>query len=118
MFGTLGPIRTASNVFLLAFRSILSPNVAYHVGPPLFLRAKENLHFISKPKNARSKRALDARQPKEIEDPRTTLFVKGTHTGDILNGVMKELVTISIVIPFFRLIKCADLSQAASHYLV
>ncbi|KAF5327206.1 hypothetical protein D9619_004569 [Psilocybe cf. subviscida] len=47
-----------------------------------------------KPKNARSKRALDARQPKEIEDPRTAIFVKGTHTGEVLNNVMRELMAL------------------------
>ena len=47
---------------------------------------------ISKPKNARSKRALEARQPKEVEDPRTVIFVRGTHTGEVVNGVMKDLV--------------------------
>ncbi|KAF8903117.1 Brix domain-containing protein [Gymnopilus junonius] len=47
-----------------------------------------------KPKNARSKRALDARQPTEIEDPRTAIFVKGTHTGEVLNNVMKELMAL------------------------
>jgi ribosome production factor 2 len=35
---------------------------------------------------------MDAREPKEIEDPRTAIFVKGTHTGEVVNGVMKELV--------------------------
>ncbi|KAF9485671.1 Brix-domain-containing protein [Pholiota conissans] len=47
-----------------------------------------------KPKNARSKRVLDARQPKEIEDPRTAIFVKGTHAGEVLNNVMKELMAL------------------------
>jgi hypothetical protein len=51
--------------------------------------------LLRKPKNARSKRALDAREPKEIEDPRTAIFVKGTHTGEVVNGVMKELVEFS-----------------------
>ena len=46
-----------------------------------------------KPRNARSKRALDAREAKEIEDVRTAIFVKGTHTGEVINGVMKELVS-------------------------
>ena len=45
-----------------------------------------------KPKNARSKRVLDARMPKEIEDARTAIFVKGSHTGETLNAVMRELV--------------------------
>jgi hypothetical protein len=52
-------------------------------------------HYFSvrKPKNARSKRALDARAPKEVEDPRTAVFVKGTHTGETLNAVMRELAS-------------------------
>lgn len=47
-----------------------------------------------KPRNARSKRALEAREAKEIEDVRTAIFVKGTHTGEIVNGVMKELMAL------------------------
>ncbi|KAK0487279.1 Brix domain-containing protein [Armillaria novae-zelandiae] len=47
-----------------------------------------------KPKNARSKRALDARMPKEVEDVRTAIFVNGTHTGELLNGVMKDLMAL------------------------
>ncbi|CDO68097.1 hypothetical protein BN946_scf185044.g5 [Trametes cinnabarina] len=47
-----------------------------------------------KPKNARSKRALQAREPKEVEDPRTAIFVKGTHTGQKVNGAMKELMAL------------------------
>ena len=35
---------------------------------------------------------MEAREPKEIEDPRTAIFVRGTHTGEIVNGVMKDLV--------------------------
>ncbi|KAJ3517015.1 hypothetical protein NMY22_g14064 [Coprinellus aureogranulatus] len=49
---------------------------------------------VIKPKNARSKRALDAREPKEVEDPRTVIFVKGTHTGEVLNGVFKDLMAL------------------------
>lgn len=50
--------------------------------------------YYRKPRNARSKRALEAREAKEVEDVRTAIFVKGTHTGEIVNGVMKELVCI------------------------
>ncbi|TFK25580.1 Brix-domain-containing protein [Coprinopsis marcescibilis] len=49
---------------------------------------------VVKPRNARSKRALDAREPKEIEDPRTVIFVKGTHTGEVLNNVFKDLMSL------------------------
>ncbi|KAJ3724879.1 Brix-domain-containing protein [Lentinula raphanica] len=47
-----------------------------------------------KPKNARSKRALEAREPKEVEDPRIAIFVKGTKTGEVLNGVMKDMMAL------------------------
>jgi hypothetical protein len=51
---------------------------------------------IRKPKNARSKRALEARESKEVEDPRTVIFVRGTHTGEVVNGAMKDLVRIRL----------------------
>ncbi|KAL1709615.1 Brix domain-containing protein [Schizophyllum commune] len=47
-----------------------------------------------KPKNARSKRALEARAPKPVEDARTAVFVKGTHTGEVLNHAMKDLMAL------------------------
>jgi hypothetical protein len=79
---------------------VSSKNVAYNVSnKPLVIFYTHNL--TRKPKNARSKRALDARQPKEVEDARTTIFVKGTHTGEVLNSVMRELVSVIIVISFF-----------------
>ncbi|CAG7846509.1 SubName: Full=Related to protein RPF2 involved in ribosomal large subunit assembly and maintenance {ECO:0000313/EMBL:CCA70210.1} [Serendipita indica DSM 11827] len=49
------------------------------------------------PRNARSKRALEARAPKEVEDERTAIFVRGSHTGQVLNGVMKDL---NVIHPF------------------
>lgn len=30
----------------------------------------------------------------EVEEARTAIFVRGTHTGEVLNGVMRELVDI------------------------
>ncbi|EKM50345.1 uncharacterized protein PHACADRAFT_264974 [Phanerochaete carnosa HHB-10118-sp] len=47
-----------------------------------------------KPKNARSKRALQAREPKEVEGPRTAIFVRGTHAGDKVQNAMKELMAL------------------------
>ncbi|PVF98329.1 Brix-domain-containing protein [Serendipita vermifera] len=46
------------------------------------------------PKNARSKRAMEARAPKEVEDERTAIFVKGSHTGEVLSGVMKDIMAL------------------------
>ncbi|KAJ2933143.1 hypothetical protein H1R20_g3944, partial [Candolleomyces eurysporus] len=47
-----------------------------------------------KPRNARSKRAMEAREPKEVEDPRTIIFVKGTHTGETVKAVFKDLMAL------------------------
>jgi len=49
---------------------------------------------VVKAKNARSKRALEAREAKEVEDARTVIFVRGSHTGEVVNGVMKELMSL------------------------
>lgn len=37
---------------------------------------------------------MQAREAKEVEDPRTAIFVKGTHAGEKVNAVMKELVRL------------------------
>ncbi|KAG6813925.1 hypothetical protein H0H92_005774 [Tricholoma furcatifolium] len=37
---------------------------------------------------------MEARLPKEVEDARTAIFVKGTHTGETLNAVMKDLMAL------------------------
>ncbi|KAK0530904.1 rRNA-binding ribosome biosynthesis protein rpf2 [Tilletia horrida] len=44
-----------------------------------------------KPKNARSKRALEHREPKERENPKTAIFVRGSRTSDTVNTAMREL---------------------------
>ncbi|KAI6147887.1 Brix domain-containing protein [Pisolithus tinctorius] len=47
-----------------------------------------------KPKNARSKRALEAREPKEVEDQRKAIFVHGMKTGEAVDKLMKELMAL------------------------
>ncbi|KAG8217108.1 hypothetical protein J3R82DRAFT_5138 [Butyriboletus roseoflavus] len=47
-----------------------------------------------KPRNARSKRALEAREAKEVEDARMAIFVRGTHTGEVVQHAMKELMAL------------------------
>ncbi|KAG9318083.1 Brix domain-containing protein [Chiua virens] len=47
-----------------------------------------------KPRNARSKRALEAREPKEIEEARTAIFVRGTHAGLVVQSAMKDLMAL------------------------
>jgi len=71
--------------------SLLCRNATYNVRICLYRKKVSDL-YNSKPKNARSKRVLDARQLKEVEDAQTASSVKGTHSSEVLNSVMKELV--------------------------
>lgn len=47
-----------------------------------------------KPKNARSKRALKAREPKLKESAKNAIFVKGQSTSEAVKVALKELVRI------------------------
>ncbi|KAI1318146.1 ribosome biogenesis protein RPF2 [Xylariaceae sp. FL0255] len=44
-----------------------------------------------KPKNARSKRALEKRAPKTVENPKTTLFLRGTTCSQITQDALTDL---------------------------
>ncbi|KZS89764.1 Brix-domain-containing protein [Sistotremastrum niveocremeum HHB9708] len=37
---------------------------------------------------------MEAREPKEVEDAKTVIFVKGSHTGETVNNAMKELMAL------------------------
>lgn len=47
-----------------------------------------------KPRNARSKRALEKRDAKESENAKSALFVHGLRTGDKVNEAMRELAAL------------------------
>jgi ribosome production factor 2 len=47
-----------------------------------------------KPKNARSKRHLDNKAPQNVENPRTTLFLRYTTTSNITNLVSTDLFSL------------------------
>ncbi|KAH9886780.1 Brix-domain-containing protein [Xylariomycetidae sp. FL2044] len=47
-----------------------------------------------KPKNARSKRALEAKAPKAIENPKTALFLRGTTCSQIAQDALTDLNTL------------------------
>ncbi|WFD36910.1 rRNA-binding ribosome biosynthesis protein rpf2 [Malassezia cuniculi] len=49
---------------------------------------------IVKPKNARSKRALEKRESKELESAKTAIFVKGNRTSDKVNMALVELAAL------------------------
>ncbi|SPO00915.1 probable RNA binding protein Rpf2 involved in ribosome biogenesis [Cephalotrichum gorgonifer] len=44
-----------------------------------------------KPRNARSKRALENREPKAIENPKTALFLRGTTCSQVVQDAMTDL---------------------------
>jgi len=46
---------------------------------------------VVKPKNKRSKRALEEREPKAIENTKTSLFVKGPNSSQLVQDCMKDL---------------------------
>lgn len=60
---------------------------------------------------------MDAREPKEVEDARIAVFVKGTKTGEVLNGAMKDLVCFSFNVLELSLILPPDGSQKTRRYI-
>ena len=50
---------------------------------------------LSKPKNQRSKRALESRAPKLVEPPRHSLLLRGSKTSNILNSLLRDLHILS-----------------------
>ncbi|KIJ53412.1 hypothetical protein M422DRAFT_58589 [Sphaerobolus stellatus SS14] len=65
-----------------------------HIPFPRSRATSSKMLRATKPKNARSKRAMVAREPKEVEDPRTAIFVKGTSPGQKIMDVMKDLMVL------------------------
>jgi ribosome production factor 2 len=50
----------------------------------------------SKPRNARSKRALDKKAPKPTENPKTALFLRGTTCSQIVQDALTDLYQLRI----------------------
>ena len=46
---------------------------------------------IVKPKNQRSKRALEAKEPKAIENAKSALFIRGPKSSDMVMKAMKDI---------------------------
>ena len=55
--------------------------------------------YFSKPKNQRVKRALEKRDPKLVENDKTTMVIKGGHTSDTVSEALKDLVWL-VIFPF------------------
>ena len=76
-------------------------HVARNVGSPICFfhcshRTQNSLLIFKyrKPKNARSKRAFEKKAPQVHENPRTTLFLRGTSSSRILQLAMTDLVAL------------------------
>ncbi len=46
-----------------------------------------------KPRNARAKRVMLAREPKMQEEERSALYMRGTHTSEEITEILKDLVS-------------------------
>ncbi|GJN73053.1 Brix domain-containing protein-like protein [Purpureocillium lilacinum] len=49
-----------------------------------------------KPRNARSKRALEKREPKAIENPKTCLFLRGTSCSQVVQDALNDLHSLRL----------------------
>ncbi|KAH0532647.1 hypothetical protein TsFJ059_001311 [Trichoderma semiorbis] len=47
-----------------------------------------------KPRNARSKRALEKREPKAVENPKTCLFLRGNNCSQVVQDAMNDLFSM------------------------
>lgn len=73
----------------------------------------ENLDILlsllhRRPKTKRGKRAVDQRAPKDVENNKTTLFLRGGKTSELVTNTMKDLVSALVyhlsenTMPFVR----------------
>jgi len=62
--------------------------------PIFFFPVVHDMLRVAKPKNARSKRALEKRESKEKENAKTAIFVRGTRTSEKVNVAMTELAAL------------------------
>lgn len=71
---------------------------------------------IAKPRNARSKRALQKREPKEYESCKKAIFVRGPHSSEKVSTALKEfsLLKKPNSIPFNKKNEIVPFEDAAS----
>ena len=51
------------------------------------------IFFIRRPKTHRGKRAIEQRAPKDLENTKTALFIRGGRTSETVTQAMKDLVS-------------------------
>ena len=49
---------------------------------------------VVKPRNQRSKRALEAKEPKAIENAKSALFIRGPKSSDMVMKAMKDILAL------------------------
>lgn len=74
--------------------------------------------FDRKPKTQAGRRALEAREPKIIENTKQTMIIKGAKTGETVNEALKDIVSVtvatlrlSLYVDFFSLYVCLNLAN-------
>ena len=49
---------------------------------------------VVKPRNQRSKRALEAREPKAVENAKSAIFIRGPKSSDVVMTAMRDIHAI------------------------
>jgi len=52
--------------------------------------------LIRRPKTQRGKRALVQRAPKNVENTKNALFIRGGRTSELVTQAMKDLVSVHV----------------------
>ncbi len=68
---------------IILFRYIPGYNAPYHINYLVFRRAKTH----------KGRRFLEAREPKLNENTKTTMFIRGGRTSEIVTQALKDLVS-------------------------
>lgn len=71
---------------------------------------------VAKPRNARSKRALEKRESKDYENAKTALFVRGPHSSDKVSLALREFASLKKphAVPFNKQNDVVPFEDAAS----
>lgn len=57
--------------------------------------------FNRKPKNQRVKRALERKEAKLVENTKNAMFLRGTHTSEVVSTLMKDFVSIMVLSTYY-----------------
>ena len=58
---------------------------------PIKLSISPHSHGINKAKTHKGRKILEAKAPKIFENPKTSIFIKGNKSSEVINMLLKEL---------------------------